>query len=95
MTVCLIGVRYPRADYFSDFTNRARLTMERLTGTPGCLSAEWWVTTDQEAVVSVARFTSADTFTTARISIPDANLDFGYDERERQPRQVVVLESAD
>jgi quinol monooxygenase YgiN len=95
MTVCLIGVHYPRADYFSEFVKTVRTASDRLLGTPGCLSAEWWVTTDQEAVVSVAHFTSDEAVSTARVKVRESNLVDGYGVRTCQPPQIVVVEAGD
>ena len=95
MTVCLIGVHYPRADYFSEFVKTVRKASDRLLGTPGCVSAEWWITTDQESVVSVAHFTSDAAVSSARVKVRESNLADGYDERICQPPQIVIVEAGD
>ncbi|MEV4128206.1 antibiotic biosynthesis monooxygenase family protein [Nocardia sp. NPDC049707] len=94
MTVGFVGLHYPRPEDFDDFVARVRQVAEVMRSTPGCLSADCWITTDgDDAVVSTAQWESDAAFAASFAAIVAAEVDVTFDERERRPRQIIKLAS--
>jgi quinol monooxygenase YgiN len=91
MTIGFVAVHYPEPTRFDEFVARVRQVAEALRLTPGCLSAECWVTIDGDAVVSTAQWESDEAFAASFAAARDAGVDVTFDERERRPRQVFKL----
>ena len=86
MTVGFVAAHYPQPTHFDKFVARVQQVAEVLRSTPGCLSAECWVTISGDAVVSTAQWESDEAFTASFAAVRDAGMDVTFDERERQPR---------
>jgi heme-degrading monooxygenase HmoA len=91
MTVGFVAAHYPQPTHFDKFVARVQQVAEVLRSTPGCLSAECWVTISGDAVVSTAQWESDEAFTASFAAVRDAGMDVTFDERERQPRQIFKL----
>ena len=70
MTVGFVAAHYPQPMHFDEFVARVHQVAGVLRSTPGCLSAECWVTADGDAVVSTAR--GNPTRLSQRRSLPSA-----------------------
>ncbi|MER6946571.1 antibiotic biosynthesis monooxygenase [Nonomuraea sp. NPDC000554] len=93
MTVGLVAFHYPEPKLFDEFIARAQQAVEAIRVTPGCLSADCWVTNDGDAVVTTGQWESEDTYKASFVTAREAGVDFTYDERECRPRQVFTLHS--
>lgn len=91
MTVGFVAAHYPQPTHFDEFVARVHKVAEVLRSTPGCLSAECWVTADGDAVVSIAQFESDKAYAASFAAVRDADVDVMFDERERRPRQIFKL----
>lgn len=92
MTVGMVGVHYPEPTHFDEFVARVQRVAEAFRSTPGCLSAQCWVTVDGEAVVSTVQWESDEAFAASFAAVTqDAGVDVVFDERERRPRQIFRL----
>jgi quinol monooxygenase YgiN len=94
MTFGFIAAHYPQPTQVDEFVARVHKVAEFLRSTPGCLSAEYWVTADGDAVVSMAQWDSDEAFAVSFAAIRDADVDVVFDERECRPRQVFKLRPA-
>ncbi|MEV6911702.1 antibiotic biosynthesis monooxygenase [Amycolatopsis sp. NPDC051071] len=88
MSVGFVAMHYPHADHHDAFVARVR------RDTPGCLSAECWVTAAGDAVVSIARWESEAAQAASMQALGSADVDVAYDEREVRPREITALVSA-
>ncbi|WP_328411456.1 antibiotic biosynthesis monooxygenase [Nocardia sp. NBC_00403] len=93
MTVGFVAFRYPVPAHFDEFVARVHKVRAVLRSSPGCLSAECWVTSEGDAVVSTAAWDSDDTYSAAFAAVFSAGVDATFDERECRPRQIFELES--
>ncbi|NBE53200.1 antibiotic biosynthesis monooxygenase [Streptomyces boluensis] len=93
MSAGFVAFHYPHPEYFEEFVGRTRQVGEVLRAVPGCRSVEVWVTPDGDAVVSTARFDAEDDLKAALGAAIDSGAPVEFDERERKPRQIFMLES--
>jgi len=91
MTVGFVAAHYPQPAHFDEFVARVHQVADVLRSTPGCLSAECWVTADRDAVVSIAQWESDEAFVASFAAVRDADVDVVFDERERRPRHIFKL----
>ncbi|MEW9522139.1 antibiotic biosynthesis monooxygenase [Streptomyces tubercidicus] len=89
MKVGMVASHYPHAAYREEFIARVHQVCEVLLGTPGCLSAECWMSED--AVISIVQWESEEASAASFAAVEAAGLDVGYDEREARPREIVRL----
>lgn len=89
MKVAMIGHHYPHASHREEFIARVHQVAQVFRGTPGCLSAQCWLS--GEAVVSIVEFESDEAFTASLAVVMAADVDVAYDEREVRPREIVRL----
>ncbi|WP_037312402.1 antibiotic biosynthesis monooxygenase [Amycolatopsis orientalis] len=94
MTVGFVATHYPHPDHHDAFVSRVHRVAEALRSTPGCLSAECWVTAAGDAVVSIARWESEAAQAASMQALGSADVDVAFDEREVRPREIVQLVSA-
>lgn len=88
-----IAFHYPKPEHFEEFVDRTHQVRDALQASPGCLSAEIWVTSDGDAVVTNARFETPqelDQALSAGRALGDV---VEFDDRERKPRQIFTLTS--
>ncbi|MGW4410832.1 antibiotic biosynthesis monooxygenase family protein [Nonomuraea sp. NPDC004702] len=90
--VAMIATHYPHAAHREEFVERVRKVAEAFRSTPGCLSAECWLSA--EAVVSIVRWESDEAFAASLAALGAADLDVAFDEREARPREIVRLAAA-
>jgi quinol monooxygenase YgiN len=57
-TVGMVAVHYPHREHREEFLGRVRHAVEVMLPSPGCLSAECWMTVTGEAVVSIGSWES-------------------------------------
>ncbi|RDI69359.1 antibiotic biosynthesis monooxygenase [Nocardia pseudobrasiliensis] len=93
MTVGFLALHYPAPDHLEEFVDRVRAVREVLRATPGCVSVDCWVSDDGTAVVSAAHWDSERAYAAALATVPTANVDVAFDDREIRPREIVTLRS--
>lgn len=91
--VGLVAVHYPRPEHRDEMIARVGRAAEVMAATPGCLAAECWVSEDGQAVVTTGRWASDQALMAGFSAVRAAGVDFGYDERESRPREVLKLVS--
>jgi heme-degrading monooxygenase HmoA len=94
MKVGMIGTHYPRASHREEFISRVHQVAEVFQRTPGCLSADCWLSGVGDAVISIVQWESDEAFAAGFAAVEAAGLDIAYDERESQPREILRLVSA-
>jgi quinol monooxygenase YgiN len=93
-TVGMVALHYPEPTHFDEFVNRVHRFADAFRSTPGCLSAECWVTGDGEAVVSTVQWESEEARAASLAAVmKGAAVEIAFDERERRPRQILTLHS--
>lgn len=90
MKVGMVGDHYPHVEHREEFIARVQRVAEAFRQTPGCLSADCWVT-DDGAVVSTVQWESEDAYQASFAAIMESGLDLDYDERESRPREIRQL----
>lgn len=93
MTIGLVAIHYPRAAHFDEFVARVQRAADAMRPTPGCLTAECWVTTARDAVVSIVQWDTEAAQASSFAAAKAAGVDFTFDEREARPREVLQLSS--
>jgi quinol monooxygenase YgiN len=91
MSIGFVAVHYPQPAHFQEFINRTMQAVQAIRPTPGCRSADYWVTAEGDAVVTTGRWDSAEALEASFAAAGAAGIDFAYDERECRPRQVLHL----
>ncbi|TJZ59024.1 hypothetical protein FCH28_02435 [Streptomyces piniterrae] len=94
MKVGMVAHHYPHAAHREEFLARVHRVGEEFRRTPGCLSADCWVSPDSDAVISIVECESEEAFAAAFAAVEAAGLDTTYDERESRPREIVRIVSA-
>jgi quinol monooxygenase YgiN len=94
MKVGFVAIHYPHISHREEFIARVQRAAEVMRLTPGCLSADCWVTVAGDAVVSTAQWESEDALASSFATAKAAGVDFDYDERESRPREILRLVSA-
>ncbi|MFF4951777.1 antibiotic biosynthesis monooxygenase [Streptomyces chattanoogensis] len=94
MKVGMVASHYPHAAYREEFVSRVRQVGEVFRRTPGCLSADYWLSADGEAVISIVQWESEEASAASFAAIAAAGVDVAYDEREARPREIVRLVAA-
>lgn len=94
MKVGMVALHYPRPEHRDEMISRVRQAAAVMAATPGCLAVECWVSEDGQAVVTTGQWESEEALTAGFAAVRAADVDFGYDEREARPREVVRLISA-
>jgi quinol monooxygenase YgiN len=92
-TVGMVAVHYPHRVPREEFVARVRHAVEVMLPTPGCQSAECWMTVTGEAVVSIGFWESEQAMAASLATARAAGVDFSYDEREARPREILRLVS--
>lgn len=93
MKVGFIGIHYPHIPHREEFISRVQRAVEVMRPTPGCLSADCWVTAAGDAVVSTAQWESEEALASSFATAKAAGVDFDYDERESRAREILRLMS--
>ena len=93
MKVGEVAIHYPHMSHREEFIARVKLAVEVIRQTPGCLSADCWVTEASDAVVSTVQSESEDALAASFATAKAAGVDFTYDERESRPREILRLVS--
>lgn len=91
MKAGLVAFHYPSDAHRAEFIARVQLAAEIMRPTPGCVSADCWVTED--AVISTAQWESDDARASSFAIARAAGVDFDEDDREIRPRKILHLES--
>jgi len=94
MKIGFVAIHYPHISNREEFISRVQQAAEVMRPTPGCLSADCWVTVAGDAVVSTAQWESEEALVSSFATARAAGVDFDYDERESRPRQIFRLVSA-
>lgn len=94
MKVGFVAIHYPHTSHREEFISRVQRAAEVMRPTPGCLSADCWVTAAGDAVVSTAQWVSEEALTSSISTARAAGVDFNHDERESRPREILRLVSA-
>ncbi|MFF3767442.1 antibiotic biosynthesis monooxygenase family protein [Streptomyces sp. NPDC001922] len=92
MKVGMVASHYPHATHREEFIARVHRVAEEFRRTPGCLSADCWVS--DEAVVSIVQWESEEDYAASFAAVAAAGLDIDFDEREARPREIVRLAAA-
>ncbi|MFF4605089.1 antibiotic biosynthesis monooxygenase family protein [Streptomyces sp. NPDC001339] len=93
MKVGMVAHHYPHPAHREEFISRVHRVGEVFRQTPGCLSAECWVSGD--AVVSIVQWESEEASAASFAVVQaTAELDLAYDDRESRPREIVRLTAA-
>jgi quinol monooxygenase YgiN len=91
--VGFVATHYPHAAHQAEFVARVQHAAYVLRSTPGCLSADCWLTADGDAIVSTAQWESEEAQAASLATARAAGVDFDYDERETRPRDIIRLVS--
>ena len=91
MAVRVLAFHYPEPEHRAEMVERITRAIEVMRACPGFLEADCWLEEDGDAVVAIGTFASKEQWLQAMTSVASADIDFDYDDRERQPRQVTVL----
>jgi quinol monooxygenase YgiN len=94
MKVGIVGSHYPHASHREEFISRVHQVAEVFRRTPGCLSADCWVSPDGDAVISTVQWESEEALTASYAAVQAAGVDVAYDERESRPREILRLVSS-
>jgi quinol monooxygenase YgiN len=94
MKVGLVALHYPRPEHRDEMICRVHRAAEIMAVTPGCLVVDCWVSEDHQAVVTTGQWESELALRAGFAAVRTADIDFDYDERESQPRQIFKLASA-
>ncbi|MEU8685868.1 antibiotic biosynthesis monooxygenase [Streptomyces sp. NPDC048611] len=89
MKVGMIASHYPHAAHREEFIARVHRVREVMLRTPGCLSADCWLSAD--AVISMVQWESEEAAAASMAAVEAAELDVAYDEREARPREIVQV----
>ena len=92
MTAGFVGLHYPRPEHFEEFVERVHRVADWFRSAPGARSVEVWATTDDDAVVSIARFDSEEALRAAFTGARELS-EAVFDDRERKPRRIIPLVS--
>lgn len=92
MKVGMVASHYPHPASRAEFISRVRQVAEEMRRTPGCISADCWLTAD--AVISIVQWESEEASNASFAALEAAGLDVAYDERESRPREIVRLVAA-
>ena len=94
MVLCgFIAFHYPKPEHLEEFVDRTRQVRDALQASPGCLSAEIWVTSDGDAVVTNARFETPQELQEALAAGRALGDVVAFDDRECKPRQIFSVTS--
>ncbi len=91
MKIGFVAIHYPHISSREEFISRVQQAVEVMRPTPGCLSADCWVTVAGDAVVSTAQWETEEAMASSFATARAAGVDFDYDERESRPREVFRL----
>ncbi|MFE0380664.1 antibiotic biosynthesis monooxygenase [Streptomyces inhibens] len=93
MKVGMIASHYPHPSHREEFISRVHRVGEEFRRTPGCLSADYWVSADGDAVISIVQWESEEASAASFAAVQAAGfaLDLAYGERESRPREIVRL----
>jgi quinol monooxygenase YgiN len=94
MKVGLVALHHPRPEHWGEMICRVHRAAEIMAATPGCLAVDCWVSEDHRAVVTTGQWESELALRAGFAALRSADVDFEYDERESQPRQVFNLATA-
>lgn len=83
----MVAIHYPRAAHREEFVSRVQHAAQVMGSAPGCLSADCWLTADG-AVVSTAQWETAKAMKASFQAAEAAGVDFTFDDRETQPREI-------
>jgi quinol monooxygenase YgiN len=89
MKIGMLASHYPHASHREEFISRVHQVAEEFRRSPGCLSADCWVSAD--AVISIVQWESEDAFAASIAAVKAAGVDVAYDERESRPREILRL----
>ncbi len=78
MKVGFVGIHYPHISHREEFISRVQRAVEVIRLTPGCLSADCWVTVAGDAVVSTAQWESEDARVSSFATAKAAGVDLGF-----------------
>ena len=91
MTVRVLAFHYPAPEHRAEMIERIKRAVEMMRGAPGFIDADCWLEEDGDAVVATGTFESKEQWRQAVRTVAAADIDFNYDERELEPRQVRIL----
>jgi quinol monooxygenase YgiN len=91
MTVGLVAVHYPTPEYRAELIQRVRRAAEVMATVPGCLDVGCWQEDATGNIVTTGKWESKDAMMAAFAAVAAAAVDFDYDDRESQPRDVLNL----
>jgi len=93
MKVGLVAIHYPHTAYRDQMVARVRQAAEVMERVPGCLAVGCWTGLSDGTVVTIGQWGSGAALAAAFEAVRAAGIDFGYDERESRPREVLRLAS--
>lgn len=91
MKVAMVASHYPLPSHREEFVARVHQVADAFRRTPGCLTADCWLSADGDAVVSTVHWESEAARDASLATVMTAGLDIGYDERESRPREILHL----
>ena len=94
MAFRVLAFHYPRAEHRDELVDRIKRAAAVLASCPGFLAADCWLEEEGDAVVAVGTFESKEEWLQAMHAVAAADVDFEFDDREREPRRVQFLVEA-
>ncbi|WP_030807929.1 putative quinol monooxygenase [Streptomyces sp. NRRL S-337] len=91
MKVAMVASHYPHAAHLDEFVSRVHQVAEAFRNTPGCLSAECWVSAAGDAVISTVQWESEEARNASLATVGASALDLAHDAREARPREIQHL----
>ena len=91
MAFAVVAFHYPKPEHRQELIRRLAAAVEVMATAEGCVDVAYWAERESGALVATATFTSEDGWSRALEAVLAAEVDFAYDERESQPRDVYFL----
>ncbi|MEU5210334.1 antibiotic biosynthesis monooxygenase [Streptomyces sp. NPDC020742] len=91
MKVGMVASHYPHAAHREEFVSRVHRVAEAFRRSPGCLSAECWLSPEGDAVISTVQWESEEARDASLATLMTADVDVAYDAREVRPREILHL----
>jgi quinol monooxygenase YgiN len=93
MSVGLVAIHYPLPEHRDELVQRVRRAAEIMREVPGCLSVGTWTNAADDSIATTGEWESEAALTESFAAVRAAGVDFDYDDREAQPREVIRLVS--
>jgi quinol monooxygenase YgiN len=95
MKVGIVAIHYPRPEFRDQLISRVQQAAEVMRATDGCLASDCWVNLSDETVVAAGQWDNQEALARSFDAVNAHGVDFGYDDRELRPTEVLRLLTPD